>query len=107
MTVLAIEIIWIIFVLVFLGLSIFHFIQSGKKVTHFKVSERPLTQLTVDIAGADIDKPLKDFVNDFNSYIDNYNKLTAKQNRIAAFGYLLASIVAIFSLILVLINKTE
>ena len=107
MTELAVIIIWIIFALVFLGLSIFHFVQSGKRITQFQVSERPLIQGKVIVKGADIDKPLKDFVNDFNSYIDNYNKLTAKQNRIAAFGYLLASIVAIFSLILVLINKTE
>lgn len=100
--------IWIIFTFIFLGLSIFHFIQSGNKVAQFQISKRPLDDMgRAKILGADIDKPLKDFAKDFNSFVDNYNKSTSIQNLIACIGYLIASFVSIFSMVLVLKSKTK
>ncbi len=56
----------------------------------------------VEILGLNIRK----FVNDVNSFVDGYNDSTARQNRYAAFGYLLAAVVAIFSMVLGIISKT-
>ena len=92
--------IWLVFAIIFLCLSGVHFFQLGKKIAPFQVSQRPLAQVTVKIAGADVDKPLNDFAEEFNKYLDSYNKSTSKQNRIAGIGYLVASIVSIFSMVL-------
>jgi len=92
------SIIWLIFAFLFLVLGCFHWRASGKIIPPFQVSGRPLDrQVTVKIAGADIDKPLKDFAHDFNSYLDHYNKSSRRQNRIQAVGYFLASATALFS----------
>lgn len=99
--------IWLIFTLIFLGLSIFHFVMSGKKVVQFQVTKRPLdASVTIKTAGSGLDQPLTDFAKDFNKYLDGYNKSTAWQNRFAAFGYLVAAAIAIFSMVLELKSKT-
>ena len=93
--------IWIIFTLIFVMLSIFHFNKSGKKVSYFQVTERPMDKnVTIKIAGSELDEPLKNFVADFNSYIDSYNKSTSLQNRFAAFGYIVAALIALLSFLL-------
>jgi len=56
--------------------------------------------VTAKIAGVDVDKPLEDFVRDFNSYLVDYNKSCRRQNIFQACGYLLASLTAIFSIFL-------
>jgi hypothetical protein len=99
-------IIWLIFALLFLALACFHWKASKQIIPPFKMSRRPLmhpdspVRVQVGIAGADIDKPLEDFVRDFNSFIDTNNKSSHRQNRIQACGYLLASLMAIFSIFL-------
>lgn len=60
---------------------------------------------SVKIFGADVDKPLKDFARDFNSYLDRYNESLGRQNILAAIGYFLASVAALFSMFLVLRQK--
>ncbi|MCJ7613600.1 hypothetical protein MUO71_02380 [Candidatus Bathyarchaeota archaeon] len=96
----SISCVWIIFTLVFLGLSIFHFIESKRKVAEFNKTTIPSGD--VEILGLNIRK----FVNDVNSFVDGYNASTTRQNRYAAVGYLLAAVVAIFSMVLGIINKT-
>jgi len=99
-------IVWLIFALLFLVLAYFHWRASKKTIPSFQISKRPYQlpssgmKVTVQVAGADLDKPLEDFVGDFNSYLDHYNKSSCRQNIIQAFGYLLASLTAIFSIFL-------
>lgn len=91
--------VWIIFVFIFLGLSCFHFIQSGKKINEFQAPERPLSGMGyIKTLGSDIDEPLRNFIEGFNSYVDKYNKTSSSQNILAALGYLAAALTAIFSL---------
>lgn len=95
------SIIWLIFAVLFFVLGYFHWRASGKIIPSFQVSGRPFDkQVSVKIAGADVDKPLKDFARDFNSYLDHYNESSRRQNRIQAFGYFLASATALFSFFL-------
>lgn len=91
--------VWIIFVFIFFGLSCFHFIQSGKKMNKFQAPERPLSDMGhITILGSDIDKPLGNFIEGFNSYVDKYNKTSSSQNILAALGYLAAALTAFFSM---------
>ena len=92
--------IWIIFTLIFISLAIFHFIESGKEISKFKISERPMRGVTIKIKGLELDEPLINFITDFNSYIDNYNNSTSRQNRIAAFSFIVAALIALLSLFL-------
>ena len=93
--------IWLFFTFVFVTLSIFHFIKSGKKVSKFQFKGRPMASSgSMTVLGADLDEPLKNFVEDLNSYIKNYNNSTSLQNRLAAFGYIAAAIIAFVSLLL-------
>jgi hypothetical protein len=93
--------IWIYFTLIFTTLSIFHFIKSGKKISKFEFKGRPMSRSgSITALGADLDEPLKKFIEEFNSYIDNYNNSTSLQNKIAAFGYIAAAIIALVSLLL-------
>lgn len=96
------SIIWLIFAVLFGILGYFHWKTSGKSIPPFQISSRPFDrQVTVKIAGADVDKPLKDFARDFNSYLRQYNESSRIQNRIAALGYFLASGTALFSMFLI------
>ena len=95
------DVIWLIFTFLFFSLGCCHCISSGKIIPPFQVSGRPFDkQVSVKIAGVDVDKPLKDFAADFNSYLDHYNKSSRRQNRFQAFGYFLASATALFSFFL-------
>ena len=99
-------VIWLIFTILFFSLGCFHLKASKNKISLFQISERPLSEYTsVKISGADVDKPLKDFARDFNSYLDRYNESSERQNIIAAIGYFLASAAALFSMFLVLRQK--
>lgn len=55
-------------------------------------------QVTAKVGGVDIDKPLEDFVDEFNCFLDDYNKKLRRQNRIQASGYFVASLTAAFSI---------
>ena len=99
---LSIIFIWGAFALTFLLLGYFHWNMAGKRISHFSMKERPMMQtedivVTVKIGGADVDEPLKNFISDFNRYIDSYNQTSKNQNRAQAFGYLIAFFVAIAS----------
>ena len=95
----SISCVWLIFAFIFLGLSVFHFIRARKKVA--ELNEITMASGTIKVLGLDIRK----FVNGVNSFVANYNKSTSKQNLFAGFGYLLAGLVAIFSMVLGLISK--
>jgi len=57
-------------------------------------------QVRSNIAGAGVDEPLEHFVQDFNSYIEGYNKSSRMQNRWQAIGYLVAAVAALLSMAL-------
>lgn len=93
--------IWLIFIIIFLGLAIFHFIKSRKKIAKFQLTSRPgKGSSEVRIQGSDIDKPLEDFVTGFNNYLDSYNKSTSCQNLLSGFGYFVAAAVAFISMLI-------
>lgn len=96
----SISCVWLIFTIIFFGLSVFHFINAGKKVA--ELNEITMASGKIEMLGLDIRK----FVNGVNSFVANYNKSTSNQNLFAGFGYLLAGLVAIFSIVLELISKT-
>jgi dolichol kinase len=93
-------IIWILFIIIFSGLAIFSFILASKKIDKFEAPKRPMSNAIVKIKGVDIDEPLNIFVSKFNQYINNYNKSNSSQNRIAGFGYIVAVLVSIASLLI-------
>ncbi len=94
-------VIWLIFTIIFFSLGCFHLMESRNKISLFQVSGRSVSEyITIEIAGGDIDEPLRDFVRDFNSYLDRYNESSRRQNIMAALGYFLASAVALFSMFL-------
>ena len=101
-------VIWFVFATIFLTLGVFHWVMAGKGVSPFKISERPYDQIEgvtmiVKMKGSDIDQPLRDFVADFNSYIDHYNQTSSTQQKIQAIGSWVASATAIFSFILTIL----
>ena len=96
-------IIWLLFTIMFLVLGCFQWRMAGKIISHFNISERPKipgVQTKVSIAGSDIDQPLRDFIESFNAYIDNYNSISSKEHKTQAIGYWIASATALLSLVL-------
>jgi len=94
--------IWGIFTVIFLVLSIWHWKRRNKRIAHFKVKERPLSQFaSLKTLGSDLDQPLKDFADDFNKYINEYNKTYSQQQIGQAIGYGVASGTAIFSMLVI------
>lgn len=97
-------IIWLVFCLMFLILAYRHWRASYKEISLFKAWKRPMTQpssgiqVSIKMAGADIDEPLERFVQDFNSYIGELNKSSRWQNQMQALGYLIAAVAALVSM---------
>ena len=97
-------IIWLIFALFFGLLAYYHWRLSKKFFPQFQPPEIPYWEPTegipinTGILDRDIKKAFDDFSDGFNSYIKDYNESSARQNRAQAGGYLIASIMAIFSL---------
>lgn len=96
--------IWLIFTLLFAGLSCFHFIQSSKKIAPFKLTEKTPGG-TIKFFGVDKDESLNEFIGSVNSFVDDLNKNNSKQNRLSGVGYLFASLVSIFSMVLAIKGK--
>jgi hypothetical protein len=100
----AVSFIWFVFAILFVVLGMWHWFQSQKSTPSLKVTEfnRPEDGnfVSVTIKGIGIEEPLKDFVNDFNRYLDEQNKASHKVNLIAAWGYFVAAATAGFSLLL-------
>ncbi len=98
-------IIWLFFALSFGLLAYYHWRLSKKIFPPFQPPEIPYWKPTggaipvnTGIADADIKKAFDNFRDGFNSYIKDYNESSGRQNRAQAFGYLIASFTAIFSL---------
>lgn len=99
-------IIWLIFAVFFSLLAYYHWRLSKKIFPQFQPPEIPYWEPTegipinTGILDRDIKKAFDDFSDGFNSYIKDYNKSSARQNRAQAGGYLIASLMAVFSLVI-------
>jgi hypothetical protein len=97
-------IVWSIFTAIFIALGCFYWKMASKSVSHFQVGKNQSypAGITAQIHLVGID--FKEFVDKFNSYIDYYNQTSKKQNKLQAIGFWVASLVALFSLILTIVS---
>ncbi len=95
------SVIWLIFSVLFLVLGLYHFKLSKFNIAPFAVPERlGVIRDSVKKIGFDPDEPIRDFITNFNLYLNNHNRSSRRQNIAAACGYWLASIIAVISMIL-------
>lgn len=99
------NILWFVFAAIFLALGCFHWKMVGKSISYLQVTEdknwMPIKGgIRVQIAGTDI----VEFADKFNRYIDYYNQTSKKQHKMQAIGYWVASIIAVFSFVLVIVS---
>ena len=93
--------IWLVFAILFFLLGRSHWRKSKRSIPPFAVLERGgMVHGTVQIFGADVDQPIRQFTSDFNLYLTKQNAVSRDSNRKSAFGYWLASFAALVSLIL-------
>lgn len=96
------NILWFVFAVVFLALGLFHWKMASKSISHLQVKQLMPQGMKVQITMAGID--FTEFVDKFNRYIDYYNQTSKKQNKVQAIGYWVASIIAVFSFVLVIVS---
>ena len=100
------SVIWLIFAVLFFLLGLSYWVDSGKRIPPFKVAQRAFQKpnsgiyANVDVAGTSLDQPLKDFARNFNKYLSDQNESSSNANKRAAWGYFLASLTALFSIVL-------
>lgn len=98
-----ITVVWCVFMFIFVSLGIKYSIEAGKKIPPFKVTQREFqkpespVQVTIGVAGTPLDKPLQDFAQDFNEYLDDQNKSLHSANILTAWGYFAAALTAFLS----------
>ena len=93
------KLLWLVLMVLFLVLGLWHLNQFSVAMPPFKVTQRP-QGITVEIVGMNIDKPLTDFATDFNAYLAVQNEASRKANLAAAFGYFLAALAAALPIVL-------
>ena len=85
----------------FATMSGFHFYWSAQSSPEFVPPSRPYAgHVTIQFAGMDLDRPLQEFAKSYNGYVAGQNAASRWQNVLSGFGYVLASLTAIFSLLL-------
>ena len=103
--------IWLIFTLMFAILGFTHLRASRTSIDKFEAEPVEYNPPDVKWDGAltnvEVDKPLRKFVQDFNLFIESYNKSASCQNKLAAYGYFLAALTALFSMILEIKSKRK
>jgi hypothetical protein len=94
-------IVWSIFTLLFACLCVAHLFASRRSIAKFKAEEieyrKVDTTFVTETTDVDLNKPLKKFVQDFNGYIEGFNRSSFWQNILAACGYFLAAATAFIS----------
>lgn len=98
-------IMWLIFALFFGLLAYYHWRLSKKIFPQFKLPAIPYLEpppggipVNIGVTAKDIKETFDSYRDALNSYIKDYNESSARQNKAQAGGYLIASIMAIFSL---------
>lgn len=92
-----ITIIWLIFTVMFFCLGIVHVFFAQRDIPPFKIKAQGSVG---KINGIPVHTGFKNFVKDFNSYLDDQNRSARSQNRVAVVGYFAASLTAFFSMVL-------
>ncbi len=92
-------IIWLVFATIFLALGCFHWKKAGESISNLQL-EQLMQGVTIKLMGIDFQK----FVENFNKYIDYNNKKSKEQNKAQAIGYWVASLIALFSFVLVIVS---
>ncbi|MDP8200937.1 MAG: hypothetical protein P9M11_02225 [Candidatus Tenebribacter burtonii] len=92
-----ITIIWLIFTIMFLFLGIIHKGRSTDNIAHFVNKSKGSV---ANVMGVPVGTGFKNFIIDFNEYIDKLNNDNKKQNNISAFRYFLAAITSFISMLL-------
>lgn len=94
---------WFVFAVIFFALGVFHWRMASKNLSDFQVPENFLPEEVVVVNK--IDKPNNyEFVDNLNRYVEDINQFTKKQNKAQAIGYWVASIIAVFSFVLVIVS---
>ena len=93
----SITIIWAIFTLLFLCFGIIHIFAAYRSIPPFQIKAEGSVG---KINGIPVHTGFKNFVTDFNSYLDDQNRSSRFQNWLAAIGYFAASLTALFSMFL-------
>ncbi|MFH1219412.1 MAG: hypothetical protein V1694_03050 [Candidatus Eisenbacteria bacterium] len=93
---------WLAFTVLFLALGSWHWNESEKRIPPFEIGKRPAEGkgIEMEFLGLPLDKPLKDFVRSFNTYLDRQNESARIANRRAALGYFAAALTALLSMVL-------
>ena len=101
-------IIWLIFIFIFYGLGKVHWNNSKKQIEKppepTKIIPNHSMGNAIQFYGINIDEPLSDFVKNLNNYVDAKNEESKKANKRAAWGYWVASCMAIISSLLELLR---
>ncbi len=99
-------IIWLILTVFFLLLGVYFWLRSRQRIQQLNLDKR-LAQPTVpEVVGripvfdSPIIKMLGEFVDEFNKYIDDYNRLSSKTNIFAACSFFLAGLTSLVALVL-------
>ncbi len=96
-----ISIIWLVFTFIFVTLGCSHWEQSKQVIPKLEVKKLLGGGSDITKGGVSIEKPFQDFANEFNNnYLEQQNKSNFEANRNAAFGYFVASLTALFAVVL-------
>jgi len=99
-----ISVIWAIFAVMFISLAAWHFHASRQQIPHLHIAELvpggkalAVADLTGD--SVDVEAPIREFVDKFNQHLTSQNQSNNTMNLIAAFGYFLACLASLVSLL--------
>jgi hypothetical protein len=95
-----ITVLWLIFIGIFLNLYYQHLSEAKRSIPEFKMTRQVIISQSTT-PPLDLDKPLADFVRDFNAYLKDYNESSSIANQRSARGYLFAALIALVSIVLV------
>ncbi len=90
----AISIIWLMFAILFFILASRHKAESKQTIPKFEIEIRS-TGSNINFIGVDF----REFVNKFNAYVAYQNESNRRANLLAYYGYLLAGLTALVSLV--------
>lgn len=103
-----VAVLWLAFTVLFCVMAFFHWRLSTENAPDFVVATRPGAGFgSVQILGADIDKPLRDFTANFNEYVHVQNATSHRENFLAMWGYLAAAMTSIVSFLLEMVAIRE
>jgi len=103
----ALALVWFFFGIIFLALGFYHYTLIGQRTPAFSITERPLTGVSIGIAGMDIDEPLRRHADAINAYVQNQDESSSRSNRVSFFGYVAATLTAFLSAALEFVNRKE